>query len=1148
MKQLGLRVARWSVRLLVGAALALLLCLVILSTTQPGSRWLLGQLPGWLAGLELGQINGSLVGGLSVERLRYRDAGIEVAVEDLKLRWNPFVLPELRLAEVTAASLLIRSDAAAGDTETTTTLPEFLFPLPLRIDALTLQRLELTGWSEQPVMLEQIRLEAWAARQRLALDQLQLRHQLGSIEGSGWVDFSPGMPLGIALIWRYSGTPVPLEGETLVGGSLERLLVAQQTAGALSSRVAGLIEDPLEAARLDLRIELDPTRAAALLADAEDWQLAGRLRLQGALEQLQATGDLDLTSPDQRHLPLALAALWDGRRLQIERLLSELEGTRLQGRGWVEPAPPQRWELQLEFQGLDPGLWAPELAGSLEGRIDSRGNWDQLPQIALALQEIRGTLRGLPFTAAGTATIEGQEVSLEGLRLALGDSSVQAAGGLQNGEWRLEWQLAVPQLGQLEPGWQGDLRAAGRVAGAMAQPVVEGSLDSANLQQGDLLLQGLSGRLRLALGPDQPQRLSLQAESVRMATTELGRVSAQLDGSMPRLQLGLESAGPAGVMNTAAELDLAELPKARIRLTRLRLQQPEVGNWELAEQALWAIDWPRVSLPATCLRQQQARLCVDFAQTAADHWDGGLSLQEMPLAPLQTWLGEEPRIDGAVNAGLRLLQRPDGLSGDLAVHVPGLAAQMQLEGEQLQLAAPEAELRAQLGPQGMNATLDLPIDGLGRLQGDLALPGWHPGVDPMVQKVQGRLRAAAGDIGFLEPWLVSLAELRGRLDADLQLSGSLSAPRLQGQAVVRELGFELPTMGVVYRDSELRAQGGPDGALQLDGVMRTEAGTLRLDGRLAAPLTALSGNLHLVGEQIPLLATPEYEITANPDLRLDLNGQRTAISGRVEVPRARIRPRTLPTGSVSESPDVVISGEEPRAPAHQVAAQVEVVLGEDVLVEGFGLETKLRGKLLVLESPGLPSLGRGEVRLVGGTYQVYGAKLKINQGRLLFTESPLANPGIDLEAVRKTNAGEVGARVSGTVRKPELRLFSTPSMDESQILATLLSGRSTPSELASEQGGDRSLTALSLGGNLLFDQFTDRFGLESLEFRTESEGEDLGMALGAWLSPRLFLEYATRIRAEEQQFRVRYDLTGSVQIQAETGDVHGVDIFYKMER
>ena len=56
------------------------------------------------------------------------------------------------------------------------------------------------------------------------------------------------------------------------------------------------------------------------------------------------------------------------------------------------------------------------------------------------------------------------------------------------------------------------------------------------------------------------------------------------------------------------------------------------------------------------------------------------------------------------------------------------------------------------------------------------------------------------------------------------------------------------------------------------------------------------------------------------------------------------------------------------------------------------------------------------------------------------------------------------------------------------------------------------------------------------------------MVAGTYLSPRLYVQYVNTLASRESKLRLRYDLTDTLQLQTETGQNQGFDLFYTIER
>src|SRR4029079_2826075 len=203
----------------------------------------------------------------------------------------------------------------------------------------------------------------------------------------------------------------------------------------------------------------------------------------------------------------------------------------------------------------------------------------------------------------------------------------------------------------------------------------------------------------------------------------------------------------------------------------------------------------------------------------------------------------------------------------------------------------------------------------------------------------------------------------------------------------------------------------------------------------------------------------------------------------VEVARAKIRIEKTPKGgAVPVSKDVIFVGGAPQEvaakPPVAVAARVRVLLGEDVDLNALGLAAKPRGSILALEEPGRPATATGEIEVSGGTFKAYGQDLTIERGRLVFAGGPLSDPGIDLRAYRKADDGTTaGIEARGTLREPEVTLWSDPPMTESEALAYRLLGH--PLGQASPEEGSRLANAANSlglkGGNLIAKRLAGRF-------------------------------------------------------------------------
>jgi len=291
---------------------------------------------------------------------------------------------------------------------------------------------------------------------------------------------------------------------------------------------------------------------------------------------------------------------------------------------------------------------------------------------------------------------------------------------------------------------------------------------------------------------------------------------------------------------------------------------------------------------------------------------------------------------------------------------------------------------------------------------------------------------------------------------------------------------------------------------------------------------------------------PGARVVIEPALEIEHVSERVTIKGEVTIPEATINVQELPGGGVSgakASSDVVIidaeTQEQAEAQQLPIYADVRVILGDDdVELSGFGLVSNIEGQLAVRERPGVPTTGSGEIR-VGGTYKAYGQDLTIEQGSLLFANTPLDNPNLRIVATRQVGEVTAGLRITGEAQNPVLTVFSNPEMGQADALSYLVAGKPLDQIGQNEGEGDALQTAArSLGtaaGGLLAKNLGRRFGVDEIGIKDNEMIGGSAFTIGQYLSPRLFLSYGVGLFEPGEVVTLRYRLTEALGVQIESG-------------
>ncbi len=157
---------------------------------------------------------------------------------------------------------------------------------------------------------------------------------------------------------------------------------------------------------------------------------------------------------------------------------------------------------------------------------------------------------------------------------------------------------------------------------------------------------------------------------------------------------------------------------------------------------------------------------------------------------------------------------------------------------------------------------------------------------------------------------------------------------------------------------------------------------------------------------------------------------------------------------------------------------------------------------------------------------------------------------MDLRASKTVPGYKVGVAVRGRLRRPEISLYSDPSMPQSQIASLLLVGRRLDNlDVSDRQSlGGSSGDMAAQGGAVLAGQLGRYVGLDEVSVETDVETAESELVLGKFLSPRLYVSYGISLSDAINTFKARYTIGDRWVISGEAGQEASADIEYTIDR
>ena len=1041
--------------------------------------------------------------------------------------------------------------------------PTMLTPLQDRQSASVNAQIEarLQPWQTQPV------LEATANWQ--GLDLSALWPQAPQTQSSGRATVTPiaagwradvkldnrrsaaldqqGLPLEkLALIAQYRDTGWTIESmlATGAGGQLEGhgsfTTPAAQAGTAPTWRGAATLRginpqalhSRLVAGALDGELTLSQS-LAGLAFDAQLKARPGKTPINSTIGQIS-----------QRLTALSFEGLWLAPLLQFNRLDLRTDDARLEGQGRFDT---QTQAAQGRLQLINPGGSA-RLAGALSSKAGGGDLSVRVTDAALAARWLArwpaapSAVLNLP--SAGELTLEGQwKGGWEGLgrdlqmtlalrvpRLELRSTDSAAPN------WRLQdWQadlsgplnaLSLSARGRLDSGGQRiELQTRGRAA-HLAPEHWQFQLDQTTIALQNPALPG-----RWVLQANQGPTLDWRHDN-QINTLALSAGSLELSGPTPGsakivwqpAQWSRASVSALARADWRSEGRVEGLPLGWLEL----LGQTQIANLGLRGNLLFGGQWETRGGDRPQLNASLTRSSGDLQLLA----------EEVPFGTLSTV--------GNLNAGVK------DASVQLRIDAEQLKLQLNWDSERAGQAQAAIESRLQSGPKGWSWPGEAPLSGSLKVQlppvgawSLLAPPGWR---------------------------------LRGTLNADATLYGTLEAPLWRGRFTAQDLAVRSVADGVDFSEGQLRVR--LDGqsldieefTLQGAPLADSSGGTVKVTGSVRWPMTDGSPMAPLLSRlRVALVAEARgLRVSARVDRRLVVSGQlktnldadQLTLRGTLTADQALF---ILPEDSAPQlGEDVQVRRQsKPLGPetAPKAAASLRVRpdvlltldLGQDFQVRGRGLSTRVAGSVTLRNANerSLAPLLRGELRTVQGSYKAYGQQLDIEAGLLRFT-GPFDNPGLDILAIRPNLQQRVGVQITGTAMAPVVRLYAEPELPEAEKLAWMVLGRGAgtggaeaavlqQAALALLGGTGRGLPG-SLGQALGLDEVTMRGSINN----ADGTATGASVTLGKRLSRDFYVAYERSLAGTLGTLYVFFDLSRRLTLRAQTGEQSAVDLIFTL--
>ncbi len=1164
------RLLKWLGILLLVLLLLLLLVLAasyFLLGTERGFNFAANQLGERVEGLDMGNVSGDLKNGISTDALSFKNEQIAIQASGVDSQWRSGCLFDKAVCvdKIVIDELDIETFATGEEKPASTddiALPDIKLPVAFDVRDVLVKQLRFKPPGDAPAQeLTNIKLSAKSEGNRLDINELSTQYNNFTLNAQGSITPEGDYPLDLTIDVGATDFLEDYDANTSIklGNTLTDLDVDVLVSGALDASIVGRVK-PLEKklpAVFDIKTEqagwpLDTNAIAqandvhlTIDGDMDDYHVGLQAKVKG--EQI----------PDST---IRLAGLANtGRALLTDITAITLDGF-VTGNAAVSWNNGVIWVSELIAKDINPAVKYDGVDGKLNAIILANGDLvDGKWTLDLKKAHVDGLLRDVPFILDTQLVKHADETwELNSLVLDNGRNRVNAAGKVTD-QWDLLAEINMPELQNLLPGLTGGLKADVDLKGELKNPDANIQASSTSIKYNDISIAGLALNADVKRGALENSSLKVNVDKVQAGVQTIANIRLDLNGTRAKHTVALFADGPEKTsIDLTAAGGLSENFDWTGRLNKVNLEVPahEI-NLRDGTELSWDNTKKKFAVDAHCWSIQESNLCLENKVLAQNEGQAIVSLDAYRLEQLNPFLPAESTLGGKLKTNV-VVDWGESFAGGYVIKLDaavndGKIRVKDANGQALSFNYETLTLKTSADAKVVDSTLTIDSRSMGKANIKLA-------IDPASEKknINGSVDLSGFQIGFLKAFLPNYDDISGSISAQGDLSGELLDPLYQGNVVLSSLVVQSEDLPIGVEGGVITAKIAGKRA-SIDGQLQSGEGSLGVSGTANWLENSWRADIKINAKNLAIAQDPVTSSIVNTKMTISARPERIRVRGNVDIPSAQIDIKELPKGAATVSEDVIVvediyaqtqKRKSKQAAKTDIDVRVNVSLGDDINLTGYGLIASLTGNMSVTQrSPNPVQLG-GEITVVNGVYKQYGQDLKVTDGQILFV-GPIDQTTLNIDAVREVEGGErvAGLHIEGQLENPEISLFTDPA-DKTQesILSYIILGRDIGDTTGSES---EALVAAALAmtlkrGEGITDSLAESLGIQEISVDARGRGNDTELVVSGRLNDRLLLRYGRSVfdNSAEPTLYLRYDLTRALYLEAAKGVSKAVDIFY----
>jgi autotransporter translocation and assembly factor TamB len=447
--------------------------------------------------------------------------------------------------------------------------------------------------------------------------------------------------------------------------------------------------------------------------------------------------------------------------------------------------------------------------------------------------------------------------------------------------------------------------------------------------------------------------------------------------------------------------------------------------------------------------------------------------------------------------------------------------------------------------------------------------------DSAEQPIDLTVKSSTISLGLVEGITDVVRNVSGTVTLDVKAIGTSRDPHLDGHIAIADAGFLVVPTGSTYKNTRaaltvaseritvdsLHVEDAEGRPLDVHGSLGTHelrVGDLQIEGT-ARRFEVMHNELGQVNVDAAVKLQGRYE---SPRIAGDI----TITSGTLRVDeilsRALFQPYSTEPTRLTDVDAVAALNPWDRlgldlslhVPATLRLTGDSVQVSQDTPIGLGDINLRVAGDLYLYKDPAQPLSVTGSFDQITGTYAFQGRGFNVFESSSINFRGDL-NPEIYVTVTRVISGVETRVSIFGPLKSPELRLASTPALDQSDILSLIVFNTSTNQLSATQQQQLVARAGVLAAGFLaqpIVAAITNETGIDIFELEPGGIGADVKITIGHEIAPGLVARFSREFGQEAyDEATIEYTLSRLFRIRATFSDAQTLtasSLFRRVER